>query len=355
MTINCTISSYLKEDIPKKYHRGIANLLQQYRAEKYPHFEPPFISFFLNLLSLPSPKESVERYALAINQDNQIIGIAYAEWNVEYDNQKRAEIDVIIDKKYRRMGYGRMLLNRIITELPSKIQTISFLVKENSEGELFIRRITGKEEPNFKDRISGVERTSFSIEEVEKEALRLKNKAEDKGYKIEYIEHNSYKKSLGNKYEQFVKLIEELWNDMPKEELSAEEEKLTIERFEDNVQLSDKLGYKILTYVAFDKKSGDPIALTDVLINKYQEWVALQDDTGVKKEHRGNNLGLTLKFQMLNKLLKETKFIYWFTGNASVNKYMININDKLKHKTLQYFHIYEIDRKEMEKRCQQHC
>ncbi len=83
--------------------------------------------------------------------------------------------------------------------------------------------------------------------------------------------------------------------------------------------------------------------MTEVEINKYLKPVAWQRLTGVVSTHRGNNLGLTLKYMVLQRLLERAEVEYWYTDNAGTNKYMIRINDILRYKEWLKGFLYEIE------------
>jgi len=56
-----------------------------------------------------------------------------------------------------------------------------------------------------------------------------------------------------------------------------------------------------------------------------------------------------LKYQMLEKLLKETYTKFWTTGSNHKNVHMIRINRKLKHEDWKNEVVYEYDRQELER------
>ena len=138
-------------------------------------------------------------------------------------------------------------------------------------------------------------------------------------------------------------MVEQLWNDMPREQLSDEGDVLTEEKLRGIYSHHIRRGLHYYGYLAIHEKSNEPVGYTTVAINKYQPWIAWQDDTGVVHEHRGNGLGLALKYQSMLKLVKDTKAKYWRTGNAASNIHMARINKKLGHKLFLTDLVFELE------------
>jgi RimJ/RimL family protein N-acetyltransferase len=134
---------------------------------------------------------------------------------------------------------------------------------------------------------------------------------------------------------------------MPTEQLSEENFQLTPERYEEQCENNLQEWEHFLSFVAIEKKTGDPVGFTVSVITDYQPHVAWQWETGVVPEHRGNGLGLALKYQMLERLLKETGVKYWSTGSASVNIHMHKINELLGYKKWNSEIVYEFTKKEL--------
>ena len=88
------------------------------------------------------------------------------------------------------------------------------------------------------------------------------------------------------------------------------------------------------------------------MISQFQPEVARQGDTGILKSHRGNGLGLAVKYQMLEKLLSETDAKYWRTGNAGSNEHMLRINRLLRHEPFVSVIEFEVNRNALLKKIQ---
>ncbi|MCE7741803.1 MAG: hypothetical protein GOP50_05040, partial [Candidatus Heimdallarchaeota archaeon] len=68
---------------------------------------------------------------------------------------------------------------------------------------------------------------------------------------------------------------------------------------------------------------------------------------GVLHEHRGNGLGLVLKYQMLERLLNSKQVKFWSTGSSSVNVHMNRINEILGYKKWNSEIVYEFTKEEL--------
>ncbi|MHA1122834.1 MAG: hypothetical protein ACTSPC_08555, partial [Candidatus Heimdallarchaeota archaeon] len=104
------------------------------------------------------------------------------------------------------------------------------------------------------------------------------------------------------------------------------------------------------TFVAIHKETKEIAGVTVTYINEHHTKIAHQQDTGVVRAHRGNGLGLALKYQMLEKLLFETKATKWQTGNAGSNEHMLRINNMLNHEPFTSIPVYEISKLDLLKR-----
>ncbi len=328
-----------KEEIPNQFLDQLFALRQQHEEEVFP-FLPPSLEFYKASWKIPNISSEQSMWFLAINEENLVVGFGATSWNIEYDNLDRAHFAIYVAEPFRRKKYATAILKEIVEKLPSQITKLGVSSFEHIDGYLFLKKL--KEEYQYIENVLIANLSEFNPIEIEQEAIRQKTKAEKEGYELIFIDRVKYGDYLD--YSDFVKAIEAIWNDMPRENLSDEDTKLTTERHQEIYENHQLKGARYFTFVAIHKESKQAVGLTKTCVYQYQPWVSWQDDTGIIKEHRGHGLGLALKYQMLDKLLKETEAEYWFTGSNHENIYMIKINKALNHKEWTKEYVFEFDR-----------
>ncbi|NPD88229.1 MAG: GNAT family N-acetyltransferase [Asgard group archaeon] len=329
-----------KEEISEQYLAQLFALRQQHEEEIFP-FIPPSLEFYKESWKIPDISSRKSLWSLAINEDNLVIGYGIASWNIKFDNLDKAYFSIYVSRLFRRKGYGSLLLKNILEKLPSQIEKLNSGSSENCDGLPFLRNL--KTEESYVEMISIADLADFNLNQIINQAQEQKEKALAKGYEIIFVDNANYADYLD--YPEFVKVVESIWNDMPRENLSDEDSKVTVELHQEIYDYYKLRGAKYFTYVAMHKQTKKIVGFTTAAVYKYQPWVTWQDDTGIIHEHRGHGLGLAIKYQMLKKLLQETKVKYWFTGNNHKNEHMIKINRILKHKKRDSEIIFEFDRK----------
>jgi len=335
----------IKREIPRKYLEQVITLMQ-HNGQELMQSPPPDAEFYRRQWILSHPSSSRVLWVIAVNERDEVVSYGYLKWNVKYDNLDKGYCYFYVKKTARRRGIGTSMMKKIVPLFPEQITTIVTEAFSTTPAKEFLSRL--KEKESFTEIISVANLTEFNFEEVATEAKRQRELAREKGYEIIYI--NNLDHIFHVDLEEFVAMVETIWKDMPQEELSYEDERLTIDRFLEMNQRSMFLGYRLMTFVAIHKESDKLVGLTNTIINKYNPTVAIQDDTGLLREHRGNGLGLAMKYQMLEKLLKETDAKIWRTGNAGSNEHMLRINRKLKYKPIITLRLYEFSRKELQEK-----
>jgi len=332
-----------KKDLPKTYLEQMFVMIRDNALERLPKYNIPEIEYCQNEWFVPNQSGDEELQVLALEND-ELIGFGYLHWKTKYDNLNHAGFYVYIIPQKRRLVYGLETIRKTITMIPPQIDVISVGVVENSASEVFIKQF--KKESSHVEVINVANLSDFNTEEVTNFAASERERIKFSGYEFIEIEDFNYLEKLN--VEQYVRMIEEIWNDMPIEELSAEKEILTVERYNEMIDNLLKKGEKIIGFVVIEAETKTPIGLSKVFINKYQPEVATQDDTGIISKHIGKGLGLAVKYQLLEKMLKETKVEYWLTSNAQSNVHMLRINKQLKHKEICKKIIYEFKREEFD-------
>ncbi|MHA1200750.1 MAG: hypothetical protein ACTSQF_15630 [Candidatus Heimdallarchaeaceae archaeon] len=331
-----------KEEIPAKYlDQLFVLMLANYKEILI--VEPPEVEYFRKAWSLGVSSDQKMIYVLVINQEEKVIGYSYGSWNIKYDNLDKGYFWVHITKSERRKGFGKRTLKELITKFPPQVTGLVTEVFTGTDGALFIESLKMKK--NYEEVLSSSDLTKFDPEEVKEEARKQKQLALEKGYEIIYIENMNHVFHLD--FIKYVEMVQEIWSDMPLEELTYEDEVLSVERYQEMIQRQRLSGNYIMTYVAIHQQTNDIAGVTVSYINEYQPKIAKQQDTGVVKRHRGNRLGLALKYQMLEKLLFETKAIKWTTGNAGSNEHMLRINELLKYEPYVNIPSYEMEKSKL--------
>ncbi len=335
----------VKEEIPAKYLDQLFALMLVNYKEILKN-EPQEVEYYRKLWSLGVSSDQKMIYVIVINQEDKVIGYGYGSWNIKYDNLDKGYFWVHIAKNERRKGIGKQTLKEIIGKFPPQITGIVTEVFSETDGVPFVESLQMKK--NYTEVLSSSDLTKFDPEEVKKEFRKLKQQALEKGYEIIYIDNMNHIFHLD--FIKYIEMAQEIWNDMPLEELTFEDEVLSVERYQEMIQRQVLSGNHIMTFVAIHKETNEQAGVTVSYINEHQREIAHQQDTGVVRAHRGNGLGLALKYQMLEKLLSETKAVKWQTGNAGSNEHMLRINDILNHVPFVSIPVYECSKSDLLKR-----
>ena len=327
------------EDIPEKFHEQYFALRQQCE-EEWDGFLAPSLDYYRNFWTIPREKGSAKMKAIAVNKKNLVVGFGYIIWNTMYENLDKSWFRLYVAPKERRKGIGSRILKEMVKALPNEIKKVGADALKDSPGEYFLKKF--KEKHSYEEVIIIVDLDETVLKDVEQEAKKQREQVLSKGYLIVRVDDGDYKSHFDE--EEFVKIVEQVWNDMPRENLTEEDMNITVERYQAMQERNKKAGQEYISFVAVHEETKKPVGYSTFAINKYQPSIAWQDDTGIIPEHRGNGLGLAIKYQSLLTLLKETKARYWRTSSAQSNKYMHRINEILGHKVWQSEPVYEFER-----------
>lgn len=217
-----------------------------------------------------------------------------------------------------------MIIEELISKVDRKIDTIRIsLTKDPSKARFFEQKYSIKPKITSIASVSELEQIEYN--EIKKIAENQRIKTDKKGYDLILIRDFNFSPRIDTS--EYVKIVEELLNDVPQEEMSTERMVYTEERLEQDYTYWINEGMECLTYVAIMKDTTIPVGFTQTNLSNYHPEVATQFLTGVIKIHRGKGLGLALKYQMLLKLLEQKEVKYWFTSNARINAPMRRINE----------------------------
>jgi GNAT superfamily N-acetyltransferase len=164
---------------------------------------------------------------------------------------------------------------------------------------------------------------------------------------IVHAEHPGYRLSrwLGvvpNELAQTFATAKSAMGDMPAGDMDYGTTKWDTDRVRDMAEVVEKRGDTLLTVAALH---GDTIAgFTELVIPIGDSSRALQFDTAVVPEHRGNGLGLWVKAAMLDWLRAEWPAVQEIeTDNAEDNEHMLAVNERLGFRPLRKTRQYQYD------------
>lgn len=332
---------------------SLAILRQEYlKFRNYPHDTAPVESLKRRLAN---QKWSNMKFVHLLMKDSEKnpIGFSSLYINTGKTNKSLCRSDFFIRPQYRRQGYFKKLFLESLKLLPDYVSIISFSFRVDNnqrhpENQLSLNKKFESLSDEIGAHLASISRKSESdltkqnLEIVSENAKQLKQKATENGYSIYFVEKLAFE-NLPFTRAQFVKLLVELDNDMPRDDSVQEDSTFTEE---DYVNAFSDVDLTNWLYIAVDNKNQLPIAMTETNIRSTNPDLAYVGDTGVKRDHRGKRLGLTLKILMLERLLTDplSKDIvkYWITFNAKSNNYMISINDQLGYNQSTLENQYEV-------------
>ncbi len=333
-----------REDIPTKYLEQLFALQQLEEEEKW-GILPSEIELFRKKWKVREVHWINQLRAVAINSEDLVVGFGTIGWHIKYENLDRGWFMAYVAKEHRREGIGKSILQALITKPPEQIKIIYAGSVLGSDGEFFLRKI--KKDNDYQEKRNVAELTEFNVKEVKEEARKLLKIAKEKGYSVVKIKNMTFEDHVDMK--EFITVAQQIWNDMPKEKLTYENQTLTPERYKEMYDIEMLRGDNYYSYLCIHEETTKPVGYTTFSTNPLNKQVVWQDDTGIIPEHRGKGLGLMLKYQALLQLLEETNAKYWITGNAGSNEHMIKINKALNHKLWMTELEFELKREEIEK------
>lgn len=315
--------------------------------------------YYKNLIFNSKSGDNIQHYYYAKQRATQkIISILILGINLR-NNKHICFVALFVQAQYRKQGIGKNFIKFVFNDIPDYVEKVHLYVRQNEITEPFTGQInlnlnemlTSKNGKHvFTERRSICDITSFTKEEITNKAKDQKEKVTKKGYSLIFVNSEDLEKSKYFDFLKYVKMMEDLTNDEPREDSAFGDIQLDPELYLSiRKHFVKDLGQSMWTFIAIH--DGEPVGMTETWFSDENPTLAIQADTGVVRNHRGNGLGLALKYQMLNRMLldKSKKNIrFWVTSNANSNKYMININNILKYEEKIIYNVYEFDRDSFE-------
>lgn len=299
--------------------------------------------------------ETKEHEYLILNDENAVGYGFWLEIPITQPNSNRVYSSIFINPKFRRQGYAKSLLTHMVNDLPARVTQINMRTHYNPNYQIDTKPSSPIDQKMYDMGgkfgtariLNGSRFRQFDPKQVQNRVVEFTNKAYSNGFEFVIIKNGKFRDHEKLNFEKFLKMREYIWNDMPLDQVTEDPEILTPEINDSLYYKMEELGQSSLTVVAVHRETNSPAGLSEFYFDINKPAQIKQDDTGVIPPYRGNKLGLTMKYMLLEKLLTEPKYStaeWWTTSNATTNEHMLQINDELGYERMNCMVIFEFDR-----------
>ncbi len=274
------------------------------------------------------PEFELELTSLIDRSTNKHVGQmmcgVFRETSASYEGNKHImQFDTMLLSEYRRKGIGTNMLKRILAFAQEKDKLVLIANSEEEDGKAFLNAIGAQIAQ------TGAE-NRLKLDDIDWEMV---NEWMTQGPKRSPGSDMKLFFSIPDDIiDEYAKVFTETLNQQPMGDLDINDIIFTPESIREDEKQQSSLGRTKLTYLTIES-DGKISGLTEMLYRTDRKTMVTQLLTGVKQEYRGRGLGKWLKAAMLLKTkddYPEAKIIT--TDNASENKPMISINDRLGFK-----------------------
>lgn len=309
-------------------------LFHEFRRIRHEHINPddPYTEDSIMEKSLMAqvqhPEFEIELTSLIDSSTNKQAGHmmcgVFRETSASYEGNKHVmQFDATLLPKYRRLGIGTNMLKRILTFAQKREKSVLISGSDEEDGKVFLKAV-GAKVAN-----TGAENRLY-FDDVD---WKMVNEWMTQGPKRSPGTVMKLFFSISDDIiEEYAKVFTETLNQQPMGDLDINDIIFTPESIREDEKQQSSLGRTKLTYLTIEA-DGKISGLTEMMYRSDRKTMITQLLTGVKQEYRGRGLGKWLKAAMLLKTKEdypEAKIIT--TDNATENKPMLSINDRLGFK-----------------------
>ncbi len=258
-------------------------------------------------------------------QDEDIIAELFAAVPLGNENKHLIDSDIMVLPLYRRRGYSKLLLAKLIEMAETYDRTLAIDTTSSRvpAGELFAERLGASK---------GVETHTNQLVLADLDTSLLETWTNNAKTTAQDFEMGFWGDTFPEEEIYDIAKIMEVMNDQPREELELEDWKVTPEDLRQGEAYRKARGVE--RWVRYARhKSGELAGFTEVTWDPENPENLTQGDTGVLPKYRGHGLGKWLKAAMIQKVLAERFVVKRIrTGNADSNAPMLAINHALGFK-----------------------
>ncbi|NPE07200.1 MAG: GNAT family N-acetyltransferase [Asgard group archaeon] len=278
--------------------------------------------------NVQNPEFGIHLLSIIDKKTNKQVGDALQglilEASPSYEGTKHLiQFDIFLLSSYRRKGIGSRLLKQVYDFAIEHNKTLLVTDSSDEDGKAFLKAIGAQVA------LSGVD-NRLQLSDVDWDMIESWAKEGPKrsaGTILDIVQ-----KIPDEILEEYCKVYTEVTNQQPLGELDVGAIVFTPDSYRTMEEMFEKMNRTWITIIA-KEPNGKISGLTEMRYNPERKTMISQILTGVQQDYRGRGIGKWLKAAMLLYVREKYPEINIVTtGNATTNKPMLSINDRLGFK-----------------------